>query len=245
MPASRVRTLSCRGRTPIGRAASIRGATPEASMTASNALAGIMAARCRPEQPYRVGFGGGLQPGDQVAEPLGAADPGRCHERGQAEQPGDLGQPGRAQPGGVQPGQPAPAVQRAGQRVRQVPAARIGAAADQGGPRRTGPPPAAGRDTGRAPARPAGGCRRGRRPRHRRTGTPRRCRARRAGRRGSARRRRPGRPARPRASAAPRSAGRPPARGSRRSPPGCTAPWPAPGAAADRPDTAAAPPGGR
>ena len=50
----------------------------------------------RPEQPYRVGFGGGLQPGDQVAEPLGAADPGRRHERGQAERLCDLGQPGGA-----------------------------------------------------------------------------------------------------------------------------------------------------
>ena len=42
-----------------------------------------------------------------------------------------VGQPGRAQPAGVQPRQPAPAVERADQRVRDVPAARIGAAADQ------------------------------------------------------------------------------------------------------------------
>ncbi len=72
--------------------------------------------------------------GDQVTEPLGAADPGSMHERGQAQQVGAVPQPGRAQPGGVQPGQPAPAVQRAGQRVGQVPAARIGPAGEQGVP---------------------------------------------------------------------------------------------------------------
>ena len=53
-------------------------------------------------------------------------------------------QPGRAQPGGVQPRQPAPAVQGGGQRVRDVPPARVGAAADQAGPR--------GRSSGQQPA---------------------------------------------------------------------------------------------
>ena len=43
MPASRVRTLSCRARTPMGSMASIRGAAPEASMISSNAASGIMA----------------------------------------------------------------------------------------------------------------------------------------------------------------------------------------------------------
>ena len=75
-------------------------------MISSNAASGIMAPG-RPEQPHRVGLAGRLQPGDQVAEPLGAADPGRVHERGQAQQLRAVGQPGRAQPGGVQPGQPA------------------------------------------------------------------------------------------------------------------------------------------
>ena len=32
--------------------------------------------RAAPEQPDRVGLGGGLQAGEQVAEPLGAGDPG-------------------------------------------------------------------------------------------------------------------------------------------------------------------------
>ena len=121
------------GATPIGSMASIRGATPETSMTASSAASGIMAAG-PPRQPDCGGFGGGFQPGDQVAEPLGAADPGRCHERGQAKQLRAVPQPGRAQPGGVQPRQPAPAVQRPDQRIGQVPAARVGAAADQGVP---------------------------------------------------------------------------------------------------------------
>ena len=141
-------------------------------------------------------------------------------------------------------GRPRPAVQRGDQRVREVPPARIGPAADQRVPgepgRRQQPGVVAGQHRHRPRPRAA------RRPRRRRrTGTPRRCRAHRAGRRGSARRRRPGRPAPPRASAAPRWAGRPPARGTRRSPPGCRASSPAPGAAAHPPDTAAAPPGGR
>ena len=100
-------------------------------MTASNTASGIMAAG-PPQQPHRVGSGGGLQPGGQVAEPLGAADPGRVHERGQAEQLRAVPQPGRAQPAGVQPRQARPAIQRFDQRTGDVPAARIGAAADQG-----------------------------------------------------------------------------------------------------------------
>ncbi len=52
-------------------------------------------------------------------------------ERGQADQGGGLGQPGGAQPGGVQPGQAGPAGQRSDQRVSDVAALRIGAAADQ------------------------------------------------------------------------------------------------------------------
>ncbi len=35
-----------------------------------------------PEQPDRVLLGGGFQAGQQVAEPLGAGDPGGVHERG-------------------------------------------------------------------------------------------------------------------------------------------------------------------
>ena len=53
----------------------------------------------RPEQPDRLGLAGRLQPGDQVTEPLGAADPGGVHERGQPEQLRAVGQPGRPQPG--------------------------------------------------------------------------------------------------------------------------------------------------
>jgi len=36
----------------------------------------------RPEQPDRVLLPGGFQVGQQVAEPLGAGDPGGVHERG-------------------------------------------------------------------------------------------------------------------------------------------------------------------
>jgi len=70
-------------------------------------------------------FPGGFQAGEQVAEPLGAGDPGSVHERGQPEQVRDAGQPGGAQPGGVQPGQPGPAGQRPDQRGGDVPAAGI------------------------------------------------------------------------------------------------------------------------
>ena len=206
-------------------------------MTASNAASGVMAARGA-EQPDRVGLAARLQAGDQVAEPLRAADPGRRHERGQPEQLRAVGQPRRPQPGGVQPGQAAPAVQRPDQRARQVPAARIGAAADQAGPGRP--------RGGQQPGVVAGQHRHGPRPRaahrprsRRRTGARRRRRARRAGRRGPARRRPRGRPAPPPASAAPPWAARPPARGTRRSPPGRTGPWPAPAAAARPPGKAA------
>ena len=106
-PASRVRTLSCRARTPAGSMASIRGAAPEASMTSSERRQRDHR-RAAPEQPDRLGLAGRLQPGDQVAEPLGAADPGCVHERGQPELLRAVGQPGRAQPGGVQPGQARP-----------------------------------------------------------------------------------------------------------------------------------------
>ena len=144
-------------------------------------------ARCR-RAAAPPGLTGRLQPGDQVPEPLGAADPGRVHERGQPQQLRAISQPGRAQPGGVQPRQPAPAVQRADQRVRQIPAAGIGPAADQSGP---------GESCGRQqPAMVAGKHRhpaasRAPHPDDDATGAgrSRRCRARRAGQCGSARRR--------------------------------------------------------
>lgn len=62
-----------------------------------------------PQQPDRLLLAGRLQPGDEIPEPLRAADPGRVHERGQPEQLRAAGQPGRAQPGGVQLGQAGPA----------------------------------------------------------------------------------------------------------------------------------------
>ena len=106
-------------------------------MISPDAVSGIIAGL--PEQPDRLSLAGRVQPGDQVAEPLGAADPGRVHERGQPEMFRAVGQPGGAQPAGVQPREPGPAVQGPDQRVRQVPAGRIGAAANQavpGGPGR-------------------------------------------------------------------------------------------------------------
>ena len=54
-------------------------------MMSSRTGSGIMGPG-RPEQPDRVGLAGGFQAGQQVAEPLGAGDPGGVHERGQAEQ---------------------------------------------------------------------------------------------------------------------------------------------------------------
>ena len=44
---------------------------------------------------------GPIQAGDDVAEPLGAGDPGGVQEHGQAEQLRDVGEPGGPQPGGV------------------------------------------------------------------------------------------------------------------------------------------------
>ena len=240
--ASRVRTGSCRARTPMGSMASIRGGMPEASMTCSNTASGIMSAG-----PLRAA--GRPRPGQQASSPAtrwpraGNADPGRGHERGGPAPAAAHGQPGGAQPGGVQPWQAAPAVQRGDQRVRDVLAAWIGAAADQPGP--------GGRRGGQQPGVVAGQHRHGAGP-----GAagdvppPRRTRAITSLPRASRRSPRispapaPGRPAPPPASAAPQWAGHPPARTPSISA-GPVAPWPVPVAAADRPDTGAAPPGGR
>jgi predicted transcriptional regulator len=81
-------------------------------MISSNAASGIIAAERPPSSRTASASPARGQPGDQVAEPLGAADPGRRHERGQPEPPGGLGQPGRPQSAGIQPGRPATAVQR-------------------------------------------------------------------------------------------------------------------------------------
>ena len=185
-----------------------------------------------------------LEPGGQVAEPLGAADPGRCHERGQPEQVRDLGQPRRPQPAGVQPRQARPSVQRSDQRAGDITAARVSPAADQPGPREPG--------CGQQPGVVAGQHRHGARP-------------------GAADGDHdPAGPARDVTSArvAQVAADQPGAgaqadQARRPHPPlrsglGVRKPeiprdlrravwllWPAPAAAADRPDTAAAPPGGR
>ena len=50
-------------------------------MISSSEASGIMAPD-GPEQSDRLGLAGRLQPGDEVAQPLRAADPGRVHERG-------------------------------------------------------------------------------------------------------------------------------------------------------------------
>ena len=130
-----------------------------------------------------------------------------------------LGQPGGAQPAGVQPRQPGPAGQRPGQRVGDVAPGRVGAAGDQllagerrrcqqpavvAGQHRHRPRPGAadGHDDAAGPAADVGAAHAAQ------VG---------ADQPGA---RRPGRPARRRASAAPPWAGRPPAPGSRRSPPG-------------------------
>ena len=76
----------------------------------------------------------------EIAQALGAADPGCCHERRQAGQFRAVGRSHVARSREVSSrGRPVPPSSAADQRVRQVPAARIGAAADQplpGGPGR-------------------------------------------------------------------------------------------------------------
>ena len=59
IPASRVRTRSCRCRTPIGSSASIRGATPEPSMISSSAAP----AGCSPRRPEQRDRGRPHRPG--------------------------------------------------------------------------------------------------------------------------------------------------------------------------------------
>jgi hypothetical protein len=102
-------------------------------MTVSKAASGIIAGG-PPRAAGPPGFAGRLQPGNEITQALGAADPGHMHERGQPEQLRAVGQPRRPQPRCIQPGQPGSPVQRADQRVRQVPAAGIGPAADQAVP---------------------------------------------------------------------------------------------------------------
>ena len=132
-PVSKVRTVSWRRRTPAGSSASIArrdaGAVDdvlERGQRDAHRLSALAA-----EQRDRVLLAAGVQGGDDVAEPLAAGDPGGVHERGQADQLRAVGQPGGAQPAGVQPGQPGPAGQRPGQRAGDVVPARVGAAGDQ------------------------------------------------------------------------------------------------------------------
>ena len=107
MPRIKVLALAAGGGAPrLGRSASIRGATPEASMMASSAAQRDVH-RCPPSSAI-ASASAGLQGGGEVAEPLAAGDPGGVHERGQAEALRDLGQPGRPQPAGIQPGSPVP-----------------------------------------------------------------------------------------------------------------------------------------
>ena len=200
--------------------------------------------RAAPSSRTACGLAARLQPGDEVAEPLGAADPGRAHERGQPQQlrrsrPARSRAAGRCPAGAARLRRPA-----RDQRVREVPAARIRAAADQGASRRTPRRPAAGPGSGPAPARRAAAARGPARSR-RRTGS-----ATSVPRTAQVAADQPG--ARPQADQPGRA--HPPLRRGlgvrQREEPGdlrrgCTAPSPAPGAAAGPPGTAAARPGGR
>ena len=67
------------------------------------------ASTAAPQQPDRGGLARRVQHGEQVAEPLGAGDPGGVHgEGGQPQLLCAVAQPGHPQPGGLQPGQPPP-----------------------------------------------------------------------------------------------------------------------------------------
>jgi hypothetical protein len=98
---------------------------------ASSAASGMLPPHARAEQRDGLSLAAGVQAGDDVAEPLGAGDPGGMQERGQAGQLRALGQPGGAQPGSVQRRQPGSAGQRPGQRVADVMPCRVGAAGEQ------------------------------------------------------------------------------------------------------------------
>ena len=195
----------------MGSMASIRGAMPEASMISSNAASGIIAGPPRaagPPRPRRPARSPATRSPSRWEQLIPAACMNVASPSSSAQSASHVARSREVS----SRGRPAAAVQRGDQRAGDVPAARIGPAADQPGPGE--------RRGGQQPGVVAGQHRHGARPGaahgHNHPAGPaarRRCRARRAGRRGSARRRRPGRPARPRASAAPPWAGRPPARG--------------------------------
>ena len=71
MPTSKVRTLSWRGRTPSGRRASRRGATPESSTIASWRAARHLS-RLPAEERHRGGLVARIETGHHVAQALGA-----------------------------------------------------------------------------------------------------------------------------------------------------------------------------
>ena len=130
MPTSKVRTLSWRPRAPAGSRSSIAPAMPEASRCPRSPPA-ARSRRAAAQQRDGVFLAAGFQAGGNVAQPLAAGNPGRVQERGQADQLRGLGQPGCAQPAGVQRRQPGPAGQRGGQRIGDVPTRRAGAAGEQ------------------------------------------------------------------------------------------------------------------
>ena len=78
------------------------------SMAASPARLPTRAPGRAAEQGDRLLLAAGVQRGDDVAQPLGAGDPGGVQEGGQADQGSSVGQPGGAQPGGVQRRQAGP-----------------------------------------------------------------------------------------------------------------------------------------
>ena len=112
MPGSRVRTSSCRARTPMGSSASIRGAMPERVDDLLQDRQRDAHRRAAPSSRTASCLPGGFQAGEQVAEPLGAGDPGGVHERGQAEQlarspPARSRAAGRCPAGAARPRRPA------------------------------------------------------------------------------------------------------------------------------------------
>jgi hypothetical protein len=87
--------------------------------------------RCPPSSRTAPASVPGCRASGDVTEPLAAGDPGGVQECGQAQQLGAFGEPGGAQPAGVQPGQAGPARERGHQRGGQVAPRRVSAAGCQ------------------------------------------------------------------------------------------------------------------
>ena len=98
MPTNKVRTLSCRGRTPTAACASSAPGTPDASTIASGRSRRPLTCAAS-EKGDRLGLVAGIEVGHHVAEALRADDARRGHEGGQADV-GRTTRPARSSAGG-------------------------------------------------------------------------------------------------------------------------------------------------